>query len=347
MHKVTTINLNGKAYQVEEAGYDLLKEYLEEASQKLGDIPDKKDVLTDFEQAIAEKADKRLNFHKTVLTESEIKDIIEEMGPVEGEPKTESTKRNTETQDNTPPAKRLYRVREGKVLAGICNGFAAYFGIDVVLVRVIFILLALVTQGLMVFLYIIAIFVIPPADNDEKLAAAYGVPFNAQEVLSQAKQEYKSAKQSFRSWKRDRKRQWREAIRQERIEMMNIEYPRNGFMRLIFGLITIALTIGWIAGLVSLFETGGLFGTLFFTIPVWVTAVLFTIAYGIIVSPFSDDDHYSYGCGRSCRRGSGFMALLLVIFGCWALYQYVPEARPPFDKAGQAIQAAGQVLQSE
>ena len=54
MNKVTTINLNGKAYQVEEAGYELLRKYLDQAGVKLEGNPDKTEIMGDFEQAIAD-----------------------------------------------------------------------------------------------------------------------------------------------------------------------------------------------------------------------------------------------------------------------------------------------------
>jgi hypothetical protein len=55
MNKVTTINLNGKAYQIEEAGYELLRKYLDQAAKKLEGNPDKDEIMGDFEHAIAEK----------------------------------------------------------------------------------------------------------------------------------------------------------------------------------------------------------------------------------------------------------------------------------------------------
>ena len=37
--------------------------------------------------------------------------------------------------------KRLYRLRDGRVVAGVCAGLAAYFGVDPTLVRLAFALL--------------------------------------------------------------------------------------------------------------------------------------------------------------------------------------------------------------
>ena len=38
--------------------------------------------------------------------------------------------------------KKLYRIREGKMLCGVCGGIAKYFGIDVSLVRLGVVLLS-------------------------------------------------------------------------------------------------------------------------------------------------------------------------------------------------------------
>src|ERR1700722_1027421 len=94
MNKVITINLNGRAYQLEESGYEALRAYLDNASANLADDPGKSEIIADLEQAIAEKCDKTLNPHKTVVSNDEIKRIIDEMGPVEGDAteKSESEK---------------------------------------------------------------------------------------------------------------------------------------------------------------------------------------------------------------------------------------------------------------
>lgn len=56
--------------------------------------------------------------------------------------------------------KKLYRVNEGKIFAGICTGIAEYANMDVTIVRVLWVALSLfVGAGLL--LYIICIFIIP------------------------------------------------------------------------------------------------------------------------------------------------------------------------------------------
>src|SRR4051812_719096 len=83
MNKVITINLNGNAYQLEEGGYDALRRYLDDAAAKLSGDPDREEIISDIEQAIAEKLRALLGPHKNVVAAKEIAAVIAEMGPVD------------------------------------------------------------------------------------------------------------------------------------------------------------------------------------------------------------------------------------------------------------------------
>lgn len=66
---------------------------------------------------------------------------------------------------NSIMEKKLYRARSGKVLAGVAAGLAEYFAIDPLLVRIIFVVLAL-ANGLGILGYLIFLVLTPeePAD---------------------------------------------------------------------------------------------------------------------------------------------------------------------------------------
>lgn len=73
---------------------------------------------------------------------------------------------------------RLMRIREGKKIAGVCAGFARYLGVDVTLVRIVWLVTAL-TAGVGFIAYAIAWIAMPmndaavplPPDSDR-----YAVP---------------------------------------------------------------------------------------------------------------------------------------------------------------------------
>jgi hypothetical protein len=82
MNKVVTINLNGKPYQFEEAGYRTLRSYLAQMEAALRRNAGKERVEAAFEQVIAEKLDADLSPGKSTLTERDVAQTISELGPV-------------------------------------------------------------------------------------------------------------------------------------------------------------------------------------------------------------------------------------------------------------------------
>ena len=69
------------------------------------------------------------------------------------------------TEPNINPGKRLCRTREGRVVAGVCAGVAAYFGIDPTLVRLAFAVFT-IFGGAGILIYLIAWIVIPEEGGD-------------------------------------------------------------------------------------------------------------------------------------------------------------------------------------
>ena len=56
--------------------------------------------------------------------------------------------------------KKLYRIMEGKMIAGVCTGFADYFKLDVNIIRLVLILISL-GGGVGIVAYIAAALLIP------------------------------------------------------------------------------------------------------------------------------------------------------------------------------------------
>ncbi len=197
MNKITTIHLNGKAFQLEEAAYKKLQTYLEEAELELAKNPDKTEIMTDLEQAIADKAAVRLHAGKDVVTEVELDSILQEMGRVEADAQSDKSKADDKTgsasdfegsQSNAAQAKKLYNIQDGALIAGVCNGLATYFNLDVTLVRLAFVALAVFTGGGVILAYLILALVLPEAKTSEQVAQAKGQPLTAQDIVANSKQ---------------------------------------------------------------------------------------------------------------------------------------------------------------
>jgi len=72
-------------------------------------------------------------------------------------------------ESNNGPAKRLYRTRDGRIVAGVCTGLATYFGVDPTLVRLVFALLT-VFGGAGILLYLCAWILIPDEVDGTSIA---------------------------------------------------------------------------------------------------------------------------------------------------------------------------------
>jgi phage shock protein C len=68
--------------------------------------------------------------------------------------------------------KPLYRLRHGRLVAGVCAGLAAYFGIDATLVRLAFAVLS-VFGGLGILLYLCAWVIIPDETDGTSIADSF------------------------------------------------------------------------------------------------------------------------------------------------------------------------------
>ena len=64
------------------------------------------------------------------------------------------------------PAKKLYRIPEGKKISGVCSGLAEYFDVDPVLPRVLFIA-SLFFGGVGLIIYVLFHFMVPEQPASE------------------------------------------------------------------------------------------------------------------------------------------------------------------------------------
>jgi phage shock protein PspC (stress-responsive transcriptional regulator) len=62
--------------------------------------------------------------------------------------------------------KRVYKLKEGRIIDGVCGGFAAYVGVDAIWVRVAWAILAL-AGGIGILAYLLAMYFFPRAETVE------------------------------------------------------------------------------------------------------------------------------------------------------------------------------------
>ncbi|GHM98758.1 hypothetical protein WSM22_02480 [Cytophagales bacterium WSM2-2] len=91
-----------------------------------------------------------------------------------------------ETMEEESSVKKMYRKQESKVLGGVAGGIAAFFGSDVVMIRVLFVILAFV-GGFGIVLYLVLWFSIPEAKTITEKMEMQGEPVTLSNIESSVK----------------------------------------------------------------------------------------------------------------------------------------------------------------
>ncbi len=157
MHRISvTARLNRSTLQFEEAAYTRLASYLDEAGRTLAGNPDQAEILSDLEQAIADKCTSRMHSGQGVVTLAELEPALEEIGSVQVPGAAQAA--DLPPRDATRP---LQQVSEGAIISGVCQGLARYLRVDVTLVRVIAVLLLFISGGAMILVYLILMLLLP------------------------------------------------------------------------------------------------------------------------------------------------------------------------------------------
>jgi phage shock protein PspC (stress-responsive transcriptional regulator) len=182
MKKVININFQGRVLPIEEAAYDILKQYVESLRRYFANEEGRDEIINDIESRIAELFNETLKKGSTCITEEDVNKVIAGMGRPEDfeddEAKVQSQLGSEQqtysgTQANTgaayEPKGRLYRNENDKFIGGVCSGVANYLRIDPTVVRILFAVITFGGFGTGFLLYILMWIILPSKALESKL----------------------------------------------------------------------------------------------------------------------------------------------------------------------------------
>lgn len=183
MKKVVNVGIGGRSFVIDEDAYQKLDKYLEKFRERTKMGVQTGDVMEDLEQRIAELFDESLRNGQEVVNLALVNKIIAQLGMPDGEAADDDFTSTTSKKDKTYgyAVKKLYRDPETRVLGGVCGGLALYTNVDVVLVRVLFII-SLFMGGVGFWAYIIFWIVAPLATTAAQKCEMRGIPVTAENL---------------------------------------------------------------------------------------------------------------------------------------------------------------------
>ncbi len=190
MKKTVSINLNGSIFQIDEDAYEVLNDYLEAVAKHLSNESEQKEIMNDIEARIAELFTERIHRVGQVVTIEMVDEIMQIMGrpsdygnEAQDEASSSSEKQQTSSHKT---ARRLYRDPEKALLAGILSGLAVYLNIDVVWLRIIFVIMVLLGVGTIIPIYLVLWLVIPKAETTAQRLEMQGIDVTVENLKAEA-----------------------------------------------------------------------------------------------------------------------------------------------------------------
>ncbi|MDR2622899.1 MAG: DUF2807 domain-containing protein [Dysgonamonadaceae bacterium] len=187
MKKTLTVNLNGRVFHIDEDAYHLLDKYLRNLRIYFRKEEGSDEILADFEARIEELLSDRVRLGYSVISITEIEQVIAQMGRPgdfgENEEEAPEEKSAGDKEENfVQSKKKFYRNPDDKMFAGICSGIAAYFGWNVIFVRIIAAILIPATSFWIVPAYLIIWLVVPEANTAEQKLEMQGKPITVENI---------------------------------------------------------------------------------------------------------------------------------------------------------------------
>lgn len=162
MNKVISIRLGHYVLTVDEDAAHAISAYTDALRRKYAGEEGAEEIVSDIEERMGELLEKKQKAnHLNFSTLSDVQEVIAQLGPLENE--------DIPNMQHESSRRRLFRDPDNRILGGVWGGVGAFFDIDPVILRVIWVI-SVFALGFGVPLYIILWVVIPEANTTaEKL----------------------------------------------------------------------------------------------------------------------------------------------------------------------------------
>jgi len=191
MNKTVNINIGGLFFHIDEDAYQKLTRYFEAIKRSLSNSSGQDEIMKDIEMRVAELLTEKQKSDKHVINTKDVDEVIVVMGQPEDY-------RIDEDSDDKPKepfypytkSRKLYRDKDRGTIAGVCTGLGHYFGIDAVWVKILFLILAFTSFGIIA--YFVLWIAMPKAITTSEKLEMTGEPVTISNIEKKVREEFES-----------------------------------------------------------------------------------------------------------------------------------------------------------
>ncbi|MFW5663678.1 MAG: PspC domain-containing protein [bacterium] len=217
MKKTVTVNIGGIVFHIDEDAYEKLNLYLARIRENLSTEDGTDEILSDIESRIAEMFQEKITSNKSVITITDVQEVIEQLGEPEQFDETEasSSKRRKHSSYEEKTQKRLFRDPDDKYLAGVAGGLGAFLNLDPVWIRAAFVLFTFV-YGFGPVLYIILWIVVPKATTTAERLEMRGEKVNISNIEKSIREELNEIRDNLKEFSQDTRESFKSRSKKNR-----------------------------------------------------------------------------------------------------------------------------------
>ncbi|MGY6562740.1 MAG: PspC domain-containing protein [Luteibaculaceae bacterium] len=210
MKRTVNAHIGGVVFTIEEEAYDALSNYLKEVEGIFGNDENAKEIVFDIEVRIAEIFTKEA---KSVITLPDAEKVIKILGEPrsfnEGSSENGSAENtgnfSSDTYDTKNRNRKVFRNGDDRLIGGVASGLSAYFGVDPLVLRILFLVLIPITGTAIIIAYLILWAVVPEAKTPSEKLMMFGKPVNLENLKNKVNEEADKVQQSFKNFGRKKK----------------------------------------------------------------------------------------------------------------------------------------------
>ncbi len=194
MKKTINVAIGGCSFTIDEDAYNTLNDYLERFRKALNDTSTSANVMDELEGRIADLLKGKLGGREVVdnrMTQEVIAGLgfpqgynpqADEQADEQTDEQTDGQASQTEAQTSYErPVRKLFRDTDDRKIAGVCSGLALFLGVDVTLMRVLF-LVALICGSAGFWIYLVIWIAAPEARTAAEKCELRGIPATAENI---------------------------------------------------------------------------------------------------------------------------------------------------------------------